>query len=285
MTGKVVLIVASHPDDEVLGVGGTTCAHAAAGDTVEILIVAEGITSRHPEETPKIVKSQLAELQNAAEKAAQTLGTNKPRFLGLPDQRLDTLPFLDIVWSIETIVSDVRPEIVYTHHANDLNRDHRIVHDAVLTACRPLPDSSVNLIRCFETLSSTDWMNPNSHPNFIPTDFVDITKQLEKNLSSGGNAGLMIFLLWGSLVLVGLFLSVHSRDINPSQNVLQGRWSNIILLWEKEGYFVHGGLWFSKPLIEDPTQTIIPPYTMGFLQGAHLLEKIHIGLLQQYYYL
>ena len=86
-----------------------------------------------------------------------------------------------------------------------------------------------------------------------------ILKRIEKNLSSGGNAGLIVFLLWGSLILAGLFLSVHSRDIVESQNTLQGRWSNLILLWDREGYFVHGGLWFSKPLIEDPSQTLISP--------------------------
>jgi hypothetical protein len=101
-----------------------------------------------------------------------------------------------------------------------------------------------------------------------------IQKQIEKNLCSGGNAGLIVFLLWGSLVLAGLFLSVHSRDIVESQNTLQGRWPNLILLWEKEGYLNHGGLWFSKSLIEDPSPKMISPYTMGFLQGAHLLEKI-----------
>ena len=184
MTGKVVLIVASHPDDEVLGVGGTACAHATADDTVEVIIVAEGATSRDSETTSKKLNPLVGELKKAAVKAAQTLGTAKPRFLGLPDQRLDTLPFSDIVRSIETIVAEVSPQIVYTHHGGDLNLDHRIVHDAVITACRPVPDSSVNLIRCFETISSTEWNHPNMRPSFVPTDFVDITTQLEQKLAA-----------------------------------------------------------------------------------------------------
>lgn len=184
MTGNVVLIVASHPDDEVLGVGGTACAHAAAGDTVEVVIVAEGVTSRHPEATLEKLNPLIGELREAAVKAARTLGTSKPRFLGLPDQRLDTVPLSDIVRSIETIVAEVGPQIIYTHHAGDLNLDHRIVHDAVITACRPLPDSSVNLIRCFETLSSTEWNSPNFRPNFIPTDFIDIAAQLDQKLTA-----------------------------------------------------------------------------------------------------
>ena len=115
------------------------------------------------------------------------LGTSEPRFLDLPDQRLDTLPFLDIVRSVETVIMEIRPQIVYTHHAGDLNLDHRIVHDSVLTACRPLPESSVHLIRCFETLSSTEWNNPNQCLNFVPTDFVDISAQLEKKLAALGH--------------------------------------------------------------------------------------------------
>ena len=184
MTGKVVLVVAAHPDDEVLGVGGTACAHAAAGDTVEVVIVAEGAVSRHAEMSPETLKPLIDELREAGEKAAQTLGTAKPRFLGLPDQGLDTLPLSDIIQSIETIVTKVRPQIVYTHHAGDLNLDHRIVHDAVITACRPLPDSSVNLIRCFETVSSTEWNNPSMRSSFIPTDFVDIAPHLEQKLAA-----------------------------------------------------------------------------------------------------
>ena len=102
--------------------------------------------------------------------------------------------------------------------------------------------------------------------------------KLTKNLASGGNIGILVFLLWGSLILAGLFFSVHSREVGGSKNELQGRWANIILLWEKEGYVNHGGLWFSKPLSEDPAQTVISPFNMGFLQGAHILERIHLLL-------
>ncbi|MBT3923202.1 MAG: hypothetical protein HOF21_11575 [Nitrospina sp.] len=105
-----------------------------------------------------------------------------------------------------------------------------------------------------------------------------ILKRLENKFSSGGNIGFLVFLLWGSLVLIGLFLSVHSRGIDGAQSELQGRWPNLILLWENEGYFAHGGLWFSKALVDDPAQTMISPYSMGFLQGAHLLERFYIWL-------
>ena len=184
MTDKVVLVVAAHPDDELLGVGGTTCAHAAAGDRVEVVIVAEGVMSRHPDVAPETLKPLTDRLREAGEKAAQTLGTAKPQFLGLPDQRLDTLPLSNIIQRIEAIITKVRPQIIYTHHTGDLNLDHRIIHDAVVTACRPLPDSSVTLIRCFETVSSTEWSNPNTRSSFDPTDFVDISKYLERKLEA-----------------------------------------------------------------------------------------------------
>jgi hypothetical protein len=102
--------------------------------------------------------------------------------------------------------------------------------------------------------------------------------RLKKELCSGGNIGILIFLFWGSLVLAGLLLTVHSRDAEEAQSALQGRWPDVILLWEKQGYFVRDDLWFSKPLTEDHNQSIVPRYHMGFLQVAHLLERIHIGI-------
>jgi hypothetical protein len=106
---------------------------------------------------------------------------------------------------------------------------------------------------------------------------VSINK-IGKNLSTGGSIGLLVFMAWGSLILLGLFLSVHSRGIQKTQNELQERWPNVILLWEKEGYINQGGLWFSKPPNEDSSQAAISPYGMGFLQTTHLLERIQIWL-------
>ena len=177
---RPILVVAAHPDDEILGCGGVLASHSARGDTVHILIIAEGATSRDSRRDPDTREPVLAGLKAAASRAASTIGAQTPRLLGLPDNRLDTLPLLDIIKPIEAVVEAVAPEIVYTHHAGDLNVDHRIVHQAVVTACRPLPGSRVNAIYAFETVSSTDWQT--SGDTFRPHRWVDIESHLDSKL-------------------------------------------------------------------------------------------------------
>ena len=169
---RSILVVAAHPDDEILGCGGVLASHAAKGDTVHILIVAEGATSRDSRRDPDAREPELAGLKAAASCAASAIGAESPRLLGLPDNRLDSLPLLDVIKPVEAVVEAVAPEIVYTHHAGDLNVDHRIVHQAVVTACRPLPGSPVRAIYAFETVSSTEWQT--SGGTFQPQRWVDI---------------------------------------------------------------------------------------------------------------
>ena len=183
---KDILVVAAHPDDEVLGCGGTIARHAAEGDNVHILILAEGATARDGSGG-----EELTALRAAARNAAEVLGAEPPDFLGLPDNRLDRLPLLDVIKPIEAVVANVKPAVVYTHHGGDLNVDHRVVHQAVLTACRPLPDSPVRAIYAFETVSSTEWASPDDEP-FRPTRFVDITEQLERKLKALGAYGMEV---------------------------------------------------------------------------------------------
>lgn len=162
-----VLVVAAHPDDETLGCGGTIARHAAAGDTVSLLFLADGVGARGDHDA-----AAIAGRTRAAAAAAAALGAEPPRCLGLPDNRLDTVALLDIVKAIEALVEEVRPAVVYTHHGGDLNIDHRIAHRAVLTACRPLPESPVRAIHAFEVPSSSEWASPGDA--FVPTRFVDI---------------------------------------------------------------------------------------------------------------
>ena len=174
---KSVLVVAAHPDDEVLGIGGTVAQHAANGDSVHLLIVAEGAMSR-----PDGSADEVARLKEAANAAADILGAASVRMLGLPDNRLDTVPLLDIVRNIEEIGDTVAPRVVYTHHAFDLNVDHRIVNQAVRTAFRPLPGSTVTDLLAFETVSSTEWGGAHAGEQFLPQQFVDIAAQLDTKL-------------------------------------------------------------------------------------------------------
>jgi len=174
-----VLVVAAHPDDEVLGCGGTIARHTQAGDTVHILIVAEGATSRVEGSTEDVVQ-----LIDAANGAAEVLGAEKPKMLSLPDNRLDTVALLDVIQPIENVVREISPEVVYTHHGNDLNLDHRIVHQATVTACRPLPESTVCRMYGFEAPSSTEWSTQSMGPAFNPTHYVGIVDSLDAKVAA-----------------------------------------------------------------------------------------------------
>lgn len=183
-----VLIVAAHPDDEVLGCGATIARHAQAGDRVHILILADGVSARtNPGENAEAGTSTASLLDArtaAARAAAEILGAQPPRLLGLPDNRLDTLPLLDIVQRIESVIAELRPQQVYTHHSGDLNIDHRITHQAVMTACRPLPYTVCRRILCFEVASSTEWQTPRAADAFLPNWFVDVRTTLARKLDA-----------------------------------------------------------------------------------------------------
>ena len=165
-----ILIAAAHPDDEVLGCGGPIARHVAAGDEVHILIVCEGSTSR---DDP--VDGEVAELRNCAQAAAKTLGAQQPVCSGFPDNRLDSMDRLDVIKEVERHIHAIHPDTVYTHHGGDLNIDHRIVHEAVITACRPLPGSPVKRIFSFEAVSSTEWSTIAIGTPFVPFRYIDIS--------------------------------------------------------------------------------------------------------------
>ena len=173
MKKKNILVISAHPDDEVLGCGGTIIKYSKKFNVFSI-IAGEGITSRN-QKRPKNIKSRLDILKKQALMAAKIMGVKKTFFLSLPDNKLDTLPLLEIIQKIESIILKIKPEIIYTHHHGDLNIDHRITHEAVLTAYRPIPGSSVKTIYAFETVSSTEWSSVAIGPVFHPTRFVDIS--------------------------------------------------------------------------------------------------------------
>lgn len=175
-----ILVVAAHPDDEILGIGGTIARHAEAGDSVEMLILATGSTSRDDHQGDEA----LAELQDHARRAAATLGALPPRFGGLPDNKMDSLALLDVIKVVEAVVAEVQPDVIYTHWPNDLNVDHGVACRAVLTAARPLPGAKTKAIYAFETLSSSEWSLYGDAKAFAPNRFVDISATLEKKLAA-----------------------------------------------------------------------------------------------------
>ncbi len=172
-----ILVTAAHPDDEALGCGGVIAAHAARGDQVDILFVADGETARSDSSADRIARRR-----DDARHAAGALGANAPRFLDFPDNRLDTIPLLNIIKAMEQVLSGVQPELVYTHHAGDLNVDHEVVSRATLTLYRPLPGSSIRAIRGYEVLSSSHWTDPSKA--FNPVHFVDIGRFLPAKLAA-----------------------------------------------------------------------------------------------------
>jgi len=172
-----VLVVAAHPDDEVLGCGGTIARHADAGDRVQVLILAEGATSRQLQRDRGQAGDELSALAQAAQQARVILGAQGVELLDFPDNRLDSVDRLDLVKQIEERIARYQPHVVYVHHAGDVNVDHRRLHEAVVTACRPTPGQPVRRLLSFEVASSSEWQPPGSAPPFQPNWFVDISAQ------------------------------------------------------------------------------------------------------------
>ena len=175
---KTVLVVAAHTDDEALGCGGTIARHVAEGDTVYAVFLADGVTSR-----PDATHEELKQRNAAAERAHEILGIKKAYMLGFPDNRMDSVPLLDIVQKLESVLEQVRPQVVYTHHHGDLNVDHRITHQALMTACRPVPGTSVKEIYAFEVLSATEWNTPSVNP-FVANMFIDVSDYLDRKMEA-----------------------------------------------------------------------------------------------------
>ncbi len=183
-TPNKVLVVAAHPDDELLGCGATLAKHTRMGDQLEIIIVGEGLTSRIHEKDSVHIRKEVNELAAKAEAAAKFVGAQNISLLGLADNRLDTYPRLDVVRPIEEKIRKYLPSIIYTHHGSDLNIDHRIVNEAVITAARPMPGFSECSLLFFEVPSSTGWQSPDRANCFLPNWYVDVSEDLEKKMKA-----------------------------------------------------------------------------------------------------
>ena len=179
-----VLVIAAHPDDEVLGCGGTICKHTDNGDCVNVIIVSEGITSRESKRDKVLSGKLIDDLHNSSKNVATILGVENVYFLGLPDNRLDSIDRIELTKIFEDYISRIDPSIIYTHHCGDVNIDHRRIHESVITACRPTPNNHVKKILSFEILSSTEWQGPNSMPHFIPNWYIEINNQLDRKLKA-----------------------------------------------------------------------------------------------------
>jgi N-acetylglucosamine malate deacetylase 1 len=174
-----VLVVVAHPDDEVLGCGGTLAHFGLRGDNVHTLIVADGETGYLHRDAEAV-----AERRQMAIKAAACLNLRPPMFLDLADQRLDAISLIDLIQSIEKVAAEIDPEVVLTHDRTDLNRDHRVVFEATATAIRPLPGRHCRRFLTFETPGSTEYGGMHLGEIFLPNVFVDISEVIERKIAA-----------------------------------------------------------------------------------------------------
>jgi LmbE family N-acetylglucosaminyl deacetylase len=172
MIKKRVMVIAAHPDDELLGCGGTIALHARAGEQVTSVIACEGESLRYGTEG--------VGQRSHTERAARKLGVEDVRLLGFADQRLDTITLTDLITPLEKAIREVRPAIIYCQHGGDINRDHQLLFQALMVATRPT-EEYIQAVYAFDTASSTEWAYPRS---FVPDTWVDISSTLEQKLEA-----------------------------------------------------------------------------------------------------
>jgi N-acetylglucosamine malate deacetylase 1 len=174
-----VLVFAAHPDDEVLGMGGTIAVHAERGDAVRVVCVTDGSSSQYPDD------AEMRDRKNdEAQRAAEILGVADYLHLDLPDMRLDTIAHVEVNRVVDEQLRDFGPTVVYTTHP-DVNRDHQALFDSVSVAVRPTPSQSVARVLTYAPTSSTEW-SPAGVNWFVPNWFVDISQALERKLEAFG---------------------------------------------------------------------------------------------------
>ncbi|AIQ95514.1 PIG-L deacetylase family protein [Prochlorococcus sp. MIT 0604] len=165
-----VLVVVAHPDDETIGMGGTIRKHINQGDDVFVIAMTDGTGSRD-----SFNKEDILKRVNSSNIASDLLGFKWLERFNFKDNMLDNEPLLEIIKLIEKSKKMIQPNLVYSHCGGDLNIDHRVVVNAVLTAFRPQPNDSCSEIRLFEISSATDFGNEFITGKFYPNLFVDIS--------------------------------------------------------------------------------------------------------------
>ena len=209
-----ILVVAAHPDDEWLGCGGTILKHINDGDEVQTLFISDGYSSRQ--------KNKTKHRNDSTKNIMKEIGANDPVFFDFPDNKLDSVPLLEIIQKIENIKSFFDPTEVYTHFFGDLNVDHKITCNAVCTAFRPMPNEQLRQLNHFEVISATDW---SLEKTFSPNYFVDISNYYQKKIE------LLAF------YDEEMRLSPHSRSLSNMKNLASLR-GNTVGLNEAEAFFV-----------------------------------------------
>ena len=177
-----VLVVVAHPDDEILGMGGSIAKLSAQGKEVHVLIVTDGSSAqyRNSADLQKIIDAKKLETKNACD----CVGVKSIHYGGLPDMRLDVTPHIQVNQAIEKVIDEIQPDAVFTHFYGDVNLDHQCVFKSVMVAVRPVADQVVKEVYCFNVPSSTEWNVFNASTMFMPNVVVDIADFAEKKYAA-----------------------------------------------------------------------------------------------------
>lgn len=170
-----VLVISAHPDDEVIGAGGTILRHGAAGDELYWCVVTQG-------HSPQWTEDELSRARQQVDTVEHALGFKRTFRCGFPTVKLNTVPHMELTSAIKAVVDETQPQVIYTTPLSDLNPDHRLVAEASLIAARPLPGSPVRRVLCYENATTQRY----GQPPFDPNVFVDITPHLSRKLEIAG---------------------------------------------------------------------------------------------------
>lgn len=168
-----VLVIAPHPDDEVLGCGGTIAKYVASGHDVYVAVVTKGCE-------PIFDTNQVQQVRDECVKADAILGVKRTIFMDFPAAMIEEVPRYEFNDAFIKLIQEIKPDVVYLPHRGDMQLDHKMTIDAAMVALRPKYNHIVKKIYCYETVSETGWDIPNEQNMFIPTVFIDISEYLDR---------------------------------------------------------------------------------------------------------
>ena len=173
------LIIAPHPDDEILGCGGTIARLVADDCSVAIAIVTKGFA-------PQFSRELVQQVREEAKSAHSMLGVTETHYLDLPAAALDTVPATELNATLTQLIQDVQPDTIFVPFIGDIHTDHQLTFLAAMVASRPRDLKAPRRIYAYETLSETNWYAPGITPAFVPNVFIDISATLETKLAAFG---------------------------------------------------------------------------------------------------